>query len=150
MRPAAATGRSSSRRGVPSSAGPPREYGAIRAVNGVARRVRRGAAAASGRAAPADAGPLREMMPVALLAGVVLVVLAALAVLPARTWWTQREVMADTQAELDRMEGEVEALRAELELLRSDAEIERQARENFDLVYPGEESYRIVPDDGEP
>jgi cell division protein FtsB len=57
--------------------------------------------------------------------------------------------MSDARADLARVESEVAELRADLELLQTDAEIERLAREDFDLVYPGEESYRIVPgDDG--
>jgi cell division protein FtsB len=119
----------------------------------VARRVRQVRSALSGfqpsRSSIADTDNWwRETAPLALLTGVALVVLGGLSVLPARTWWAQREAMASARAELDLVESEVEDLRAELELLQTDAEIERQARENFDLVYPGEESYYIVPDDG--
>jgi cell division protein FtsB len=92
---------------------------------------------------------LRESAPIAVVAALSLAVLAGLAVLPARTWLTQRQAMSDARADLARVESEVAELRADLELLQTDAEIERLAREDFDLVYPGEESYRIVPgDDG--
>jgi cell division protein FtsB len=72
-------------------------------------------------------------------------VIAALAVLPARTWMTQRRERIEVESELERLNGDVAQLDAQLGLLRTDAEIERRARENFDLVFPGEESYRILP-----
>ena len=36
-------------------------------------------------------------------------------------------------------------LEARLAILETDAEIERLARANYDLVFPGEESFRILP-----
>ena len=84
-----------------------------------------------------------------LVVGLAMAVLAGLAVLPARTWLSQRENMSDVQADLDQIEAEVVVLEAELELLQTDSEVERLARANFDLVYPGEESYRIVPPESE-
>ncbi|MDH3680967.1 MAG: septum formation initiator family protein [Acidimicrobiia bacterium] len=84
-------------------------------------------------------------MPIVGVVGLAVAVLAGLAVLPARTWLTQRDNMNDARAELQQIEAELAVLEAELELLQTDAELERQARANFDLVYPGEESYRIVP-----
>ncbi len=75
-------------------------------------------------------------------------VLAGLAVLPARTWLSQREAMNDARAELQQIEADVDDLEAQLELLQTDDEVERLARQHFDLVYPGDESYRIVTPDG--
>ena len=92
---------------------------------------------------------LKAMAPIVLVVGLALAVLAGLAVLPARTWLTQRQNMADAQAELEQIEADVDALEGELELLGTDDEIERLARKNFDLVYPGEESYRILPPEGD-
>lgn len=72
------------------------------------------------------------------------VVIAALAVLPVRTWMEQREERSEVEQERERLDAEVAQLQAELNLLETDAEIERRARESFDLVFPGEESYRIL------
>ncbi len=77
--------------------------------------------------------------------GVSLVVIGALAILPARTWMDQRAQRRAVEEQLQTTNAEVEQLSAVLALLRTDAEIERRARENFDLVFPGEESYRILP-----
>ncbi len=72
-------------------------------------------------------------------------IIAGLAVLPARTWMSQRDATETTRLELEQLEATVAELDAQLQLLRTDGEVERQARENYDLVYPGEESYRILP-----
>lgn len=72
-------------------------------------------------------------------------VLAGLAVLPAKTWFSQRSNMADARAELARIEAETVRLEDQVRRLATDGEVELRARRDFDLVYPGEESYRIVP-----
>lgn len=91
---------------------------------------------------------IRELAPIVVALILLAAVLAALAVLPVQTWLTQRNQTADAEAELREVEADVAELQAELDQLQTDAEVERIARENFDLVYPGEESYRIVEDDG--
>jgi len=88
---------------------------------------------------------IKGAAPIVLVVGLALAVLAGLAVLPARTWLSQRQNMNEADTELEQIEADVAALEDELELLTTDDEVERLARENFDLVYPGEESYRIVP-----
>ncbi len=79
---------------------------------------------------------------------VAVAIIAGLALLPIRTWMGQRATMAEAESELSRTQGEIEQLNARLALIETDAEIERLARENFDLVFPGEESYRILPAPG--
>jgi cell division protein FtsB len=87
----------------------------------------------------------REIGPVVLVLTLAVAVLAGLAVLPARTWWTQRQNINEARFELDQAEAEVAELRAQRDLLATDAEVERLARQDFDLVFPGEESYRLLP-----
>lgn len=99
----------------------------------------------SGGGGPFFGERLREIVPIAAVVALALSVLAGLAVLPARTWMSQRQDMAEAEAELARIEIEVAELADQLEQLQTDDEIERMARQHFDLVYPGEESYRIVP-----
>lgn len=93
---------------------------------------------------------VRELGPVAVVLALAVVVLAGLAVLPARTWWTQRQSLNQSRAELAQVEQEVADLKARQELLLTDAEVERIARQDYDLVYPGEESYRLVPAEAVP
>ncbi len=75
------------------------------------------------------------------------IAVAGLAVLPARTYIVQRELRADATAERDQLAAEIAELQAQLDVLQTDEEIERRARSDFDLVYPGEESFRILPAD---
>lgn len=82
-------------------------------------------------------------MPILFVVGLALTVLAGLAVLPAQTWFSQKQKMDEAEAEIARIEAESAELERELQQLATDGEIERRARKDFDLVYPGEESYRI-------
>ncbi len=88
----------------------------------------------------------REFMTVVFVVGLAVAVLAGLAVLPAKTWFSQKQKMEEAEAEITRIEAETTRLEDELQLLGTDEEIELRARRDFDLVYPGEESYRIVTD----
>ncbi len=82
------------------------------------------------------------LVAVVIFAGATIV---AIAFLPLRTWVNQRELTANTEAELVELEAQVAQLEVQYELLQTDEEIERLGRENFDLVFPGEESYRVLP-----
>ena len=88
---------------------------------------------------------LGNLAPPAALMIVAVLIVAGLALLPVRTWLGQRTSITEVDAELHRTEAEIAELKARLVLIQTDAEVERQARENFDLVFPGEESYRILP-----
>ena len=94
------------------------------------------------------AGPAaqqREVLSTLVFCALCLALIVALAVLPARTWWSQRQSLIsaeDRKAELLYQRAQLEA---QLEILETDAEIERLARANYDLVFPGEESFRILP-----
>ena len=88
---------------------------------------------------------VRGLGPILAVVVLACVVLAGLAVLPAKTWFSQRSKMDAAEAELARIEAETIELERQVGRLATDAEIELRARRDFDLVYPGEESYRIVP-----
>lgn len=87
---------------------------------------------------------VRRVLSVGTVISVSVMVIGGLAILPARTWLGQESERDAVEAELTEVNAEVEQLEAMLEMLETDAEIERRARENFDLVFPGEESYRIL------
>lgn len=87
---------------------------------------------------------VRRLLSVGAVVGVSALVIGALGILPARTWLGQESERDAVEAELLEVNAEVEQLDAMLQMLETDAEIERRARENFDLVFPGEESYRIL------
>ncbi len=87
----------------------------------------------------------RRWAPPLVFAGLACAVVVAFAMMPLRIWLDQRESLSQLRDERIELEQEVEELDAQHRLLETDGEVERQARENFDLVYPGEESYRILP-----
>ncbi|MDP8991600.1 MAG: septum formation initiator family protein [Actinomycetota bacterium] len=85
-----------------------------------------------------------------VVASVVLVGVLFLAVFPARTYLAQRRDLAATERRLAVLESQNKDLSARVERLNSDAEIERLAREQYNLVRPGEEAYAILPPPGSP
>lgn len=69
----------------------------------------------------------------------------ALAVFPIQDLLAQRRDTGALEAELDALRTENDELAGRVAALQTDAEIERLAREEYNLVYPGEESYAILP-----
>jgi len=67
---------------------------------------------------------------------------------PARTWQEQRRSIAAAHERNAVLDEQSQQLQAQVELLRTDAEIERLAREEYGLVKPGEEAFRILPAPG--
>ena len=80
-----------------------------------------------------------------LLASVVLVAALFLFVFPTRTYLAQRDSLAGAEERLDVLQRENELLEQRISTLRTDAEIERIAREQYNLVRPGEEAFAVLP-----
>lgn len=87
------------------------------------------------------------------LSGVVLPFLVALAlfaglvafVFPTTTWLDQRAEAAELEETLAVLTAEQIHLREDIARMRTDDEIERIARRDFNLVFPGEEAYALLP-----
>ncbi|MEY2475332.1 MAG: hypothetical protein QOG87_647 [Actinomycetota bacterium] len=77
---------------------------------------------------------------VVILAGITM-----LAVFPARTYFAQRHNLAAAGERVQVLTKENADLSDRVKRLHTDAEIERLAREQYDLVKPGEEAYAILP-----
>ncbi|NLA37506.1 MAG: septum formation initiator family protein [Actinobacteria bacterium] len=77
--------------------------------------------------------------------GLVLVAVVLLGVLamPGRLWMGQRVDIAEAQEQLVEVKAENRRLKERVAMLSSDSLIEREARERFDRVYPGDESYTV-------
>ena len=86
------------------------------------------------------------MAPVALASCLAAAVLVGLAIVPVRTWLAQQRKMDEARTQLAQIDADVADLEGRLARLQTDDEIERRARQDFDLVFPGEESYRILPE----
>ena len=71
--------------------------------------------------------------------------LLAFAVFPTRDFLAQRSDLGSTQEQLSVLREQNEALDERIEALSTPAEIERLAREQYNLVHPGEEAYSVLP-----
>ena len=90
----------------------------------------------------------RRRLPRALwpaLVSVALVGVLFLAVFPTRTYLTQRASTSAAEERLRVLREENTALEARIARLHRDGEIERIAREQYNLVRPGEEAYAVLP-----
>ena len=85
-----------------------------------------------------------------VLGAAALVVFLVAAVFPTRTYLHQREEIAAAERKLAVLTAENEKLGDRVEQLHTDSEIERLAREQYNLVRPGEEAYAILPGPADP
>lgn len=84
------------------------------------------------------------------LAGAAAVVGLAAGVFPTRTYLEQRDQIAAEEAKIRVLSDENQRLAARVRELHTDEEIERLAREQYNLVLPGEEAYAILPGPADP
>jgi hypothetical protein len=98
---------------------------------------------------PEDDRPraLRRVGRILGYAGGGVAVLGALAIglFPTQTFLDQRSSTAEAQQRLAVLRAQNEAFEDRLHRLRSDDEIERLAREQYNLAFPGEEAYAVLP-----
>ena len=80
-----------------------------------------------------------------LLGVAALLVFLAVGVFPTRTYFDQRDQISAEQERVGVLTAENQKLASKVAELHSDAEIERLAREQYNLVRPGEEAYAILP-----
>jgi len=85
----------------------------------------------------------RAVWPV--LVTVVLVGVLFVAVFPTRTWMAQQQSISDAEEQLQVLEEQNGLLEERIAALHEDDEIERLAREQYNLVRPGEEAYAVLP-----
>ncbi|MBA2752560.1 MAG: septum formation initiator family protein [Actinobacteria bacterium] len=85
-----------------------------------------------------------------LVATVAVVGLVFLAVFPTRTYLTQRRDLSNTERRLAVLSSQNQELSGRVARLNTEAEIERLAREQYNLVRPGEEAFAILPPPGPP
>lgn len=66
-------------------------------------------------------------------------------VFPTTTWLDQRAEAAELDADLEKLTAEQIRLREDIGRIRTPEEIERIARRDFNLVFPGEEAFAVLP-----
>jgi cell division protein FtsB len=87
----------------------------------------------------------RSRVLVALAVSIVAVGVLFVGIFPTRAFVAQRQAIAAAEEELDVLEAGNAELEDRVAALGTDAEIERLAREQYGLVFPGEEAYAILP-----
>jgi cell division protein FtsB len=87
---------------------------------------------------------VRRFLGPVIAAGVLAALLGG-GVFPTRTYLHQRDAIANEEVKLAVLTAENQKLAAKVDRLATDAEIERLAREQYNLVRPGEEAYAILP-----
>jgi cell division protein FtsB len=80
-----------------------------------------------------------------LLASVVFVGVLFAGVFPTRTYLAQRASISHAEKQLQVLGEQNADLEKRAKELQTDAEIERLAREQYNLVKPGEEAYAVLP-----
>ena len=80
-----------------------------------------------------------------ILGVALLLAVLVLGVFPTRTYMDQRRAMATADEQLRVLRTENGALEDRVARLHEDAEIERLARAQYNLVFPGEEAYALLP-----
>ena len=76
---------------------------------------------------------------------IVTVIILCATVIPIDTWLAQRSLLSQTSTELKDIQEENSELRNRYELLQNDSEIENLARDEYNLAYPDEKVFRILP-----
>jgi len=85
----------------------------------------------------------RSLVPLLLVISLLVILLYF--VLPTSTLFGQRAASAEARAELTEIAEENAELHEQIALLKTGDEIERLARRDFNLVYPDEVSYAVLP-----
>jgi cell division protein FtsB len=80
----------------------------------------------------------------------VAVAMMFLFVFPTRSYLAQQGQVRDARDSVQELRLQNEKLAREAERLRTESEIEKLARSQFNMVFPGEEAYNVVPPVGAP
>jgi cell division protein FtsB len=86
----------------------------------------------------------RGRLVLAAVAALALVVVGVV-YLPTRTWFGQQDELDRTPAQLARVRAGNDRLAHKIDRLSDASSIEEQARQQYGLVLPGEESYTVPP-----
>ena len=81
---------------------------------------------------------------VVMVAVAVVVSIATVAV-PAQAWWQARGDAGELRERLEALQAENSELEQRKAALDTELEIEQRARAGYDLVYPDEEPYAVLP-----
>ena len=99
---------------------------------------------------PSPAPWVRRVLGLGLrtVGGVLVLLVFVLLVFPTGRYVDQRDQLDEAVEQLERLQAENADLQARIARLESDDEIERVARDEYDMVLPGEEVYAVLPPAG--
>jgi cell division protein FtsB len=66
-------------------------------------------------------------------------------VFPTRSYLAQRRQVSNAQHDVDVLRQQNQKLADEAQQLQSTAEVERRARQDYNMAYPGEQVYKVLP-----
>ncbi|HUR77499.1 MAG TPA: septum formation initiator family protein [Acidimicrobiales bacterium] len=92
---------------------------------------------------------MRARLALALVGSTAVIAFLAVAVFPTSLWLGQRRDIASTEHRVRVLERANKVLHARVQELDSDAAVERIAREQHNLVKPGEDAYAVLPAAGD-
>ncbi|MDP1792901.1 MAG: septum formation initiator family protein [Acidimicrobiales bacterium] len=94
----------------------------------------------------------RTRLVVAFLGSVAVIAVLAVAVFPTRLWMDQKRDIASAEHRVAVLNEANTALQKRIDELGTDSAVERLAREQLNLVKPGETAYAVLPpaDDAKP
>jgi cell division protein FtsB len=84
------------------------------------------------------------------LVGSAFLVVVVVGVFPIRTYLDQRDEISSEEARVRVLGDENQKLASRVKELGTDAEVERLAREQYNLVRPGEQAFAILPGPADP
>ena len=91
----------------------------------------------------------RTRLAIAFVVSSAVIAFLAVAVFPTRLWLAQRRDISETEHRVRVLDQTNTALQRRVKELDSDPAIERIAREQHNLVKPGEEAYAVLPPAGD-
>ena len=92
---------------------------------------------------------MRARLAVAFVGSSLVIAVLAIAVFPTRLWLGQRQEISAAEHRVAVLDETNAALRTRVKELDSDSAIERIAREQHNLVKPGEAAYAVLPPAGD-
>lgn len=94
----------------------------------------------------------RARLLVAFFGSVAVIAVLAVAVFPTRLWMSQKDDIASAERRVAVLHEANAALQQRVDELGTDSAVERLAREQLNLVKPGETAYAVLPpaDDAKP
>lgn len=87
----------------------------------------------------------RARLVVAVLGSLAVIAVLAVAVFPTRLWMNQKRDIASAQHRVDVLHDANTKLQKRVDELATDSAVERLAREQLNLVKPGETAYAVLP-----